>query len=504
MKRYLFALLLLAACSPARAPAAPLSGAHVLPGRAVILPTLTPSDDPIVEVHLVHASGREDILFVGVLVTPDASQTPTPTITPTPSITPPPTSTPRPSATSMPNPTPTPENTLVPPGTPIPTSVPKETCYAGVIGAGLNVRSNPSTDGVKYGVLVQAARIPVYLIHVVKPEGDPQRTEWGMVEYAGKTAWIALWYGGVELARLEDNANCWEVPVEYQTTYNLLGFHLIVGANNSFILGGAKVGGAKGTSDTQPLLDQLKAVNPNATTIYRSLHNANGMIDGPLPNEWYNPDIYYAKLKPYLDTRADFNEFINEWPLPKLPDGKDDWPQWERFTIRILERFTADGQCALFGSFGPGAPDLPGWPYVVNVMRWSDAHPCQPGRYHGWATHTTLPMPDWIPINPASYIRNPWIIDRDLIFRDYALANKSYNLADFKGGVWVTEGGWTDYSVNFDRDFTCEEAAAGWNLTQADYATRRPWVKLVNLWTLTRTGDPSWYNLQPCLPLLFR
>jgi hypothetical protein len=286
----------------------------------------------------------------------------------------------------------------------------------------------------------------------------------------------------------------------------LLAFHLIVGSNDSFIaMGGTQVGGAKGTSHTQPLLDLLRIVNPQAITIYRSLHNQNGMIDGPLDWEWYSPDVYFAKLWPFLDhqPRNTFVEYINEWPLPKLPDGRDDWEQWERFTITMLTMFGQRGQCALFGSFGPGAPDIPGWPHVVNVMRWADAHPCAPGRYHGWATHTTLPMPDWVPVHPDSYIRNPWIVERDLIFRDWALANTGYDLALFKGGVWVTEGGWTDYSVPHDRDYSCEEVDAGWEMTEADYRARRPWVRLIALWTLTRDGDPAWFNLQPCLPLLF-
>jgi hypothetical protein len=450
--------------------------------------------------------------YVQVL-TPDAplpaTLTPVPTVTPSPTqqeSTPPPTNTPRPTASATVAPTPTRESTPIPTSTPAPTAIPKvcelRSAYA------INVRSAPSTTGQWIGSWAQGAYRTFDEFRY-----NPGAYMWGhsaqspagwsvIFDEATDTFWV---YGTGTSETCRDVLG-WPPLVAPPEPFarNLIGLHLIVGANNSFIQYAAKIGNAKGTTHTQPLLDLLKAANPNAVTIYRSLHNANGMIDCPLGWEWYSPEVYYAKLKPYLEGHNDLYEMMNECAVPLRADGSGDWAQWEKFTIAMLTMFTQDGRCALFGSFGPGAPDIPGWRNVVNIMRWSDDHPCQPGRYHGWATHTTLLMPDWVPINPGSYIRNPWIIHRDIMFRDWALANTGYNLAQFRGGVWVTEGGWTDYSVPFDRDFSCTEVAAGWKLTEADYKARRPWIRGVALWTLTRDGDPAWFNLQPCLGLLFQ
>lgn len=156
--------------------------------------------------------------------TASATATIAPTWTQSATYTPPPTNTPRPTATAaiVPSATPTstPEATqeITPGPTVTATAIPyDESCYAGVMSSsGLNVRSSPSiTLAVIYGVLSPADRIPVYMIRSEGTEGDEDRTEWGMVEYDDKTAWIALWYGGVEYARLDDNAFCWELPIEY-------------------------------------------------------------------------------------------------------------------------------------------------------------------------------------------------------------------------------------------------------------------------------------------------
>ncbi len=530
--------MLLGACNASRAGEPTIPPLHAsLPERGAIIDygyqidraQFHYGEDGYVEaVEVWH--GDSTYRYLSILAAPSPSATPTATHTPAPTATLIPTNTPRPAATAVPTLGPSPTRTPWPTITPIPTdNFPLPTHEATVLptqppeptiipkvcrlqaSKGINIRDGASLTATPIGSWALGS-YRVFDKFSPTPKGymwghsSQSPAGWSVVYDDATFEWWV--YGTAEAGE------CYTVPdwppnlmppAPIARAACLLAFHLIVGSNNTFIaLGDGKVCGAKGTTHTQPLLDLLKAVNPNAVTIYRSLHNSNGMIDGPLAWEWYNPDAYYDKARPYAEIgRYDYVEYMNEWGLPRLPDGSEDWPQWERFTIRMLERFTADGQCALFGSFGPGAPDIPGWPYIVDVMQWSDAHPCAPGRYHGWATHTTLPMPDWVTINPASYIRNPWIIERDLIFRDWARANRGYNLAAFKGGVYVTEGGWSDYSVVFDRDFSCDEVAAGWRLTVADYTARRPWVRLIALWTLTRDGDPSWYNLQSCLSLLF-
>jgi hypothetical protein len=149
-----------------------------------------------------------------VLAPPVASATPSPSATPAPttSLTPtiPPTNTPRPTATATPTPDFEPTATPDGPITPVPTLPPAPSdCFAWVM-TGLNVRSSPGIDGTKLGGLTANQRIEVFLVQVVQPEGSPTREEWGMILFQNQTAWIALWHGGQELARLDDTAACWE------------------------------------------------------------------------------------------------------------------------------------------------------------------------------------------------------------------------------------------------------------------------------------------------------
>ncbi len=239
MKRLIIALLLLilfTSCTATRAQAPdvparaqlPIRGAAVDYGHQIVRVQFVYGEDGYVEaVDIWH--GDATYRHLSLLAAPSPSATPPATSTPAPTatITPIPTNTPRPTATSTPEATPTVENTAQP--TPAATPFPKGVCYAGVVSPGLNVRSNPSTSGVKYGVLAQADRIPVVMIHVVKGEGDPAREEWGMITYLDKTAWIALWYNGAELARLDDNADCWEIPIEREAAMApmCLGWHSV-------------------------------------------------------------------------------------------------------------------------------------------------------------------------------------------------------------------------------------------------------------------------------------
>jgi hypothetical protein len=200
----------------------------------------------IVRVEIVYEDGFVQIVYPGLgLDTPTPpSQTPTDTHTPTPSRTPSvtPLLWPTWTATNTPGWSPTPEDVHTPSPTPPPTASPTLTptypptlsptptatatpggvCRATVIASStLNVRSNPSTDGMKLGTLAGGTVVQVYMIHAVTNEGDPDRTEWGMIAYTDasgftRTAWIALWYKGAELARLDDSAPCWELPIEYE------------------------------------------------------------------------------------------------------------------------------------------------------------------------------------------------------------------------------------------------------------------------------------------------
>lgn len=257
----LFLLVLLtvivAACSLTTASRADLGVPSPTPGaRALSTPTLPAvverggegptaepvESDPIVEVLIIYASGyTEKFEPSGDLVTPTPTEPPAPSHTPAPTATVIPTNTPRPTvtplltpiATFIPTWTPTATSTPLPasptptaeiitpeptPLTPEPTTIPPDesVCMAQVVSdTGLNVRSNRSTNGQKYGVLSKGTWVRIYQIQVIYPEGHPLRTEWATIEYGWRTAYIALW-NGTELARHEDKPACWEI-VDYAT-----------------------------------------------------------------------------------------------------------------------------------------------------------------------------------------------------------------------------------------------------------------------------------------------
>lgn len=234
--------MLLGACNASRAGEPTIPARASLPERGAIIDygyQIVREDyrydaEGYVEgVTIWHGDSTVRYLSVVAETPPSLTSTPVPSTTPTATVIP--TNMPRPTATDTPTVTPTPQpgptQETTPQPTPQSTTFPKDTCYAGVISAGLNVRSNPSVEGVRYGVLAQADRVPVLMIHVVKPEGDPVRQEWGMIEYQGKTAWIALFYNGEELARLDDNERCWPplMPIEYETAMApmCLGWHSV-------------------------------------------------------------------------------------------------------------------------------------------------------------------------------------------------------------------------------------------------------------------------------------
>jgi hypothetical protein len=242
-----------------------------------------------------------------------------------------------------------------------------------------------------------------------------------------------------------------------------------------------------------------RQINPEITVICRSLHNQNGMMDGPLPWEWYSPSVYYAKLTPYLPSGCDYYEFINEWDSVA-------WKARADFEIAMLDLFARDGRCALFGSFGPGNPSYEAWNELVRVLRWIDDHPCGVGRYHGLAWHMTGHMPDTVATLPDSYIRNIHITERDQFVDAVLRANAGYSLRDFRGPIYVTEFGWEDYTIP-NQGFTCAQARAGWSLSKKYFEEKSPWITGVLVWNFWNMGSPNsvedgrWVDLSPCLPL---
>ena len=146
--------------------------------------------------------------------TPDAPHTPSVTPSASPSVTVAP-ETPRPTTTPTVDvgPTATLESTVIP-ATVAPTLPPPDDdiCMAGIVASVLNVRAEPMQSGAWVKWLYQSDRVQVTELHIIHGEGSPNREEWARID----KGWIAVWFQGVELARLGDSAPCWELPIVYE------------------------------------------------------------------------------------------------------------------------------------------------------------------------------------------------------------------------------------------------------------------------------------------------
>lgn len=428
---------------------------------------------------------------------PDETDTPEPTNTPTA----PPTNTPRPSSTPEPESSPTQEiSTLVP--TIEPTKPPLKVCAlraAHPDGAHINIRALPSLAGTV--VTTWAPGIEKTLLEFRDAENylwARSDLGWSVIRLQTTGTW---WVAGTAGAGECEDVIGWpdDLTPPVEIARELTGFHLIVGANNTVEGYSHQIGNMKATTHTAVIAREMKAINPDMYIIYRSLHTKRGMVDCPEAWQWTSTATYWTELKPFLEYGFDWYEFENECDPVS-------WTAWEQHSIEMLTYMARDGYCGLFGSFGPGWPPFEAWPHVMRVLQWIDNHPCSiwpdgSPKYHGHAYHSSGMMPPGIYVPPGSYLLNEWITRRDVKFNDW-LKTQGYSLEQFKGPVFVTELGWSDYSIP-NYIYSCEETAAGWAFTRADYIQNRTWITGVNIWTLTRDGDPRFTNLTPCLPQIF-
>lgn len=373
----------------------------------------------------------------------------------------------------------------------------------------MRIRAAPSTDAEQIGSWLQGDEQEfVYFERDGSFLWGLHRDGYSAVYSYNSGSWFVA---GTQAAALCVDVTGWPEDLEPPASFAWLpdeidGGHVLVGANRLALLQYAdKWEWCKALDHSQQVCLDMQRLSPETITIYRSLRNDNGQIDGPLPWEWHAPEVYYAKTRKYWPDGFDFYETTNEWGAPQTM-GQDDWDLRMDFDIRLMELAAADGKCVLFGAFGPGGPPEAAWPGLVRVFRWIDEHgqcsvwPDGSPRYHGYAIHQTFMMPDSVYVPPENYINNLWITHRDIIFRQYAIEHEDYDIANSRA-IWiVTEGGWEDYSVP-NYPFSCEEVAQGWALTRAHYMENRPWIKGVTIWNFT-IPDGHWVDLTACLPLM--
>lgn len=428
--------------------------------------------------------------------------TPWPTFTPTATVfTPPPTFTQIPSVTPIHSSvTPTQEDTRTP-KPPTPTITPTATatplqavCWGQVTADTLNVRDKP------WGAILGQVEQGQYLAFEAKQKDEFDNWWYRIYWLPDQPGFLDGSYVHLGWIQIDLDADCDDLPDETPQVSRLLdGLHMLVGAQEQTLNWIDHYGTLKGLthSDKLPLL--AKQINPEIVIVYRSLFNANGQIDGPTPDEWLKPDLYWSKLRDYLVPGFDYYEFINEWGPPSRKIEAD-------FNIAILDLMAQDGLCGLAFSPGPGNPEIPAWDEWVRTLHWIDDHPCgtwPDGRtkYHGLAIHQAGKLPEWVETLPDNYSKNPWIYARIEAVDIYLKLTHDYDLHDFKGPIYVTEMGFEDYTIP-NEEFTCEEVRAGLGETRGMYV-ETGLIDGWHLWNFQGADMWFWVDLTRCLPVIY-
>jgi hypothetical protein len=408
------------------------------------------------------------------------TSTATPTATPSPTNTPAPTDTPEPAPTLTPYPTPTQEIACA---------------LRNTTGDTIRVRSAPQ--------IVAWNAIGVVLDqNIIYPEGyyDDPYYRWYYFWFENQWGWTANqldepnsgnqdgWY--TQLGPCDD-------LIEMHPMID--GFHLLIGAQEVTLNYLPFVVTLKSLTHSDNLTKLAKQIKPSVVTVYRSLYNCHGQIDGPLLDEQRNADLYWACLRPFLPAGSDYYEVINEWGFESRAQEAD----WH---IRLLELMAGDGYCGLAFSDGPGNPEILAWDEYVRVLRWIDDHPCgkwPSGRlkYHGIALHQSGKLPDWVSTLPDNYSKNVWVYNRHQIVDLYLRANFDYSLEDFKGPIYITEMGFEDYTIP-NEEFTCEEVKSGLIETRYLYRLTNI-IDGFHLWNFWGSNSIGWVELTACLPVIY-
>ncbi len=274
------------------------------------------------------------------------------------------------------------------------------------------------------------------------------------------------------------------------TPRTLMGLHLVVGARKEPILSLAKqlraigrpLGTLKGTSGTEDILRDVKAISPETIIVYRSLLTPEGQVD--CPNASRDPiseaRIWIAGLQPYWQSvRADYYEVMNEcqppvtWLVP--------------FSIEAMRVAGQAGQCLLLFSFSVGNPEPEYFAQLRPVFDYILQNPCQPGRYHGIALHA-------YGVNGSTLVSESGIT---LGFRHRMLLTPM--LAEIPEAiripVYLTEAGPGDGST----EIKCEDV-----VRDVIQYTRQlefdPYVRGFHLWNVGTAGD--WVDFTSCLPMI--
>lgn len=397
------------------------------------------------------------------------------------------------SSTPSQNPTPAPTYTPIPP---YPTPSPEECVAVNRTGTSINIRPSWTTAQARIGVMPLGARYLVGHIYAIDNSNRWAYVTWG----EGETGWIALEYRGVPIASL--SGDCGTVPQGTPRVDAIPedGPHILVKANSGAILPYANsFSTLKCLNGTEEICLAAKAANPALVTVYRTLNTTDGMRDCPNLVEWDNPDIWYARIRPFWPAGFDYYEVINECGMPG-----DDYAKMARFHIRMAALAAQDGKAILAFSFAAGNPEVTDWLALYDYVAWATDNPLPDGRYHGLAWHNAMYMPASVPLLSGKWLSNPWVAGRDIMIETLLQKALGKGFTQFPGPVYITEWGADDgYSGDWADSgrYTCEQIAAGYAHTLDMWDRYHPWITGGHFWNIGGQGT-KWTNRTNCLALL--
>lgn len=230
---------------------------------------------------------------------------------------------------------------------------------------------------------------------------------------------------------------------------------------------------------------EAKRNDPSLIIIARTLLTDYGSVDGPPSWGWSDPSWWWSMIKNHLPQGFDYVEVINEWGPP--PQGWEYFATWSIAIGKLVNR-DLPGTKLLAFSFGPGNPDYPIWPKLVDYLKWAAA------TGNGVAVHVAPFMS--LPVPPeGTWVNSEHIANRMAYV--CAVLKASANFDCYSVVFYATELGLSDgYSGSWSYQWSCEQVADSYKTTAKMLAAFSP-IRGFTWWNIGKLG--IWHDDSPCL-----
>lgn len=234
---------------------------------------------------------------------------------------------------------------------------------------------------------------------------------------------------------------------------------------------------------------EAKRRDPTLIIIARTLVTDYGMVDGPPDWGWSDPSWWWGVIKNHLPDGFDYYEVVNEVAPP--PQG---WEYFAHWSVEIGKLVNRDkGGKLLAFSFGPGNPDYPIWPKLIEYLKWA----AETG--NGVAVHMAafmmLPVP-----KEGTWVNSEHIANRMVYVCDMLRTSAGFdcNTVLFFATELGLSGG---YSGTWDNIWTCQQIADAYKTTSRWLAAYSP-IRGFAWWNI---GEVSrWHSDHACLGLMLQ